>query len=75
MRPKSVSGFALAKKAPSSWNDFFSKKSISNLFQFVIFKPVNQRNNRTWRKGSVYKSSRPMSRLIRWYNKPGDITK
>ena len=32
-----------------------------------------RRSNRVWRKASF--SSRPVSRLIRWYIKPGDLTK
>ena len=45
-------------------------------FQFVIFKPLSYCFEKTIRydvKASFI--SRPVSRLIRWYNKPGDITK
>ena len=45
-------------------------------FQFVIFKPLSYYFKETI--GFDAKSSfesRPLSRLISWYNKPGDITK
>ena len=44
--------------------------------QFVIFKPLSYYFEETI--GFDVKASfigRPMSRLIRWYNKPGDIIK
>ena len=45
-------------------------------FQFVIFKPVSYCFEET--VGFDVKASfasRPESRLIRWYNEPGDVTK
>ena len=46
------------------------------LHQFVIFKPLSYCFQETIGfdvKASF--ASRPVSRLISWYNKPGDITK
>ena len=46
------------------------------LYQFVIFKPLSYRFEETI--GFDVKVSfafRPVLRLIRWYNKPGDITR
>ena len=46
------------------------------IHQFVIFKPLSHCFEETIRfdvKASF--ASRPVLRLIRWYNKPGDITK
>ena len=50
--------------------------SFELIFQFVILKPLSYCFEETIGfevKASF--SSRPMSRLIRWHNKPGDITK
>ena len=44
--------------------------------QFVIFKPLSHCFEKTTEldvKASF--ASRPLSRIIRWYNKPGDIAK
>ena len=49
---------------------------LNKRVQFVIFKPLNYSFEKTigfYVKASL--SSRPTSRLIRWYNKPGDLTK
>ena len=44
--------------------------------QFVIFKPSSYCFEETIEFDvKVLFASRPVSRLIRWYNKPGDITK
>ena len=49
---------------------------ISILCQFVIFKPLSYCFKETIGFDvKVWFASRPLSRLIRWYNKAGDITK
>ena len=56
--------------AESNTNKNFTEVSL----QFVIFKPLSCCFKETIRldvKASF--ASRPLSRLIRWYNKPGDI--
>ena len=53
-----------------------SQTTITSIYQFVIFKPLSHCFEETI--GFDVKSSfasRPMSRLIRSYNKPGDKTK
>ena len=46
------------------------------LYQFVIFKPLSYCFEETIGFDvNVSFASRPVSRLIKWYNKPGDITK
>ena len=44
-------------------------------YQFVIFKPLTFFEERIGFDVKTSFASRPLSRLIRWYNKPGDITK
>ena len=65
------------------WNNFklswicTSMQNISSchLFQFVIFKPLGYCFEETkWFDVMTSFASRPVSRLSRWYNKPGDIT-
>ena len=44
--------------------------------QFVIFKQLSCSFEETiWFNVKASFASRPVSRLIRWYNKPGSITK
>ena len=58
---------------------FAYQKSFSTehvLVQFVFFKPLIYCFQETIGFDvKVSFGSRPVSRLIRWYNKPGDITK
>ena len=56
-------------------NEDYVGKTDLNLVQFVIFKPLSYCFEESIRfnvKASFL--SRPLSRLIRWYNKPRDIT-
>ena len=53
-----------------------SRKNFSSYFQFIIFKPLSYCFEETIGfdlKASF--ASCPLSRLISWYSKPGDITK
>ena len=61
---------------PLNSDHLVGKQRAVLIYQFVIFKPLSCCFQETI--GFDVKSSlasRPMSRLIRWYNKPGDITK
>ena len=63
---------ALVLRRPRIWMQGSSFSKI----QFVIFKPLSCSFEETIGfdvKASF--ASRPVSRLFRWYNKPGDITK
>ena len=52
------------------------KNSVLLQIQFLIFKPRSHCFEETIEFDvKVSFASHPMSRLIRWYNKPGDITK